>query len=136
MRYAIIHKETNEPIKQTGEILYFKNRASAQRYLANSVIQPSEYKLCGTPDLELKHNLINYEDAIQDIYHAIEVEQSDENLLKLAQLLKEVLRERRKDKSKAKGLRCNALNITPYQNRTLILSRINLEHEVNNATND
>ena len=136
MRYAIIHKETNEPVKQRGEILYFKNRASAQRYLAHSLNQSPEYKLCGTPDLELKHNLINYEDAVQDIYHAIEAEESDENLLKLAQLLREVLRERRKYKSKAKGLRCNALHITPYQNRTLILSRISLEHEVNNVTND
>lgn len=129
MRYTIIDKKTNEPIKQLGEILYFKNHASAQRYLANSINQPLNYKLCKTPDLELKYNLINYEDAIQDIHHAIEREQSNENLLKLVQLLKETLKERRKAKSKIKGLRGNALNITPYQNRTLILSKLDLEQE-------
>jgi hypothetical protein len=124
MRCAILHKETEEPITQSGEILYFKNYASAQRYLSNSVVVPSNYKIWRTPDLESKKNLINYDDAITDICHAIELEKTDDNLLKLVKLLQDVLTKRRKIRYKLKGFNGGALREGQYKNKTTILNTL------------
>lgn len=118
MRHIIINIKTKEPIKQKNEILYFRNKTTAEKYHLLSLNQSSDYIIKAISDKESKKEIILLEDKIKDIYHSIENSNSDEELLILAQKLQVILKERRKVKNKVRGARGNIQYATPYKKRS------------------
>lgn len=118
MRHIIINIKTKEPIKQKDEILYFRNKTTAEKYYSLSLNQSSDYIIKAFADKEAKGKINLLENKIKDIYHSIENSNSNEELLILAQELQVVLKERRKIKNKIRGVRGNIQYATPYKKRS------------------
>ena len=121
MRYIIINSLTQEPIKQSGEVLNFRNYTTAEKYFRLSLKEDKQYFIKQNPDTELKEQLNIITNEINDIYHAIENAKSDTDLLLFARTLQDVLKKRRKIKNKLHGARGNPQKATQYKNRTCIL---------------
>ena len=122
MRYIIININTNEPVKQGNNIIFFKTQTTAKKYYDVSLKNKENYQIKESPDMVSKKQLAHIENEIKDIYHAIENAKSNEELLRLANILQDVLKNRRKIKNKLKGAKGNIQFATPYKNRTLILN--------------
>lgn len=120
MRYIIININTNEPVKQGNDIIFFKTQTTAKKYY-DRLKDKENHQIKESPDMVSKKQLTHIENEIKDIYHAIENAKSDEELLRLANILQGVLKNRRKIKNKLKGAKGNIQFATPYKNRTLIL---------------
>ena len=117
MRYCIVGL-------QDGNIylnLYFKNRKSARNYYSNSLKDSKEFEIRPVIDDELKQTVKYYDDALKDIYHAIELEKDDDRLITLAYISKDVLKRRRKLKNKQRGFGNTSISLSAWKNRTTIL---------------
>lgn len=117
MRYCIVSL-------QDGNIylnLHFKNLKSARNYYSNSLKDSKEFEIRPVIEDDLKQTVKYYDDALKDIYHAIELEKDDDKLITLAYIAKDVLKRRRKLKNKQRGVGNTSIMLSVWKNRTTIL---------------
>ena len=117
MQYCIVNLNDG----QVHLDLHFRNRTSAMNYYSHSLRNSNEFVIKPFTDDDLKQTIKYYDNALKDIYHAIELEKDDDKLLMLAYITKDILKIRRKLKNKKSGLGNTAAMITPWKNRTTIL---------------
>lgn len=116
MRYKIIDIRTNKPVGP----FYFNSLTKAQNYFNNCGVDKEHCKLVPVTDLELKSTIDYYDKALMDLYHEIEITKNEKDLLRLINILKDVLKKRRKVKNKSRGI-SSSIMISDYRYRTSIL---------------
>lgn len=116
MRYKIIDIRTNKPVGP----FYFNSLTKAQNYFNNCGVDKEHCKLIPVTDLELKSTIDYYDKALMDLYHEIEITKNEKDLFRLINILKDVLKKRRKVKNKSRGI-SSSIMISDYRYRTSIL---------------
>lgn len=117
MRYCIVGRHDGNIYLN----LYFRNRTSAKNYYSNSLKDSKEFEIRPVIEDDLKQTIKYYDDALKDIYHAIELEKDDDRLVTLAYIAKDVLKRRRKLKNKQRGFGNTSIMLSAWKNRTTIL---------------